>query len=264
MGINIVTYTDAEYFGRVVGLIGSALKTNGDAIDSIDVWDMGITAININWLNCIRKVNIRHFSSHPDWILKKHKKHSSLDTSEMVTGLYAFKPWVLYHSLHDHDQVLILDAGITVKGSLMPIWDHITENGYWTIPIHDINWMLTKYIKEKLNVTEYEWQQNGFSAGCQGINKKLLDTYVKPVYDMVNDINLFIDDGTASGGINAGRHDQCLFSIQGVRCGMKPSPSRCDKWIVTEDKIEDCNIYLSRGDSHTDKNYQVINKNWLK
>lgn len=264
MGINIITYSDAEYFCRAIGLIGSALRTNGDRIDNIDFYDMGITAVSKNWLNCIKKVNVRNFHPTTDWMLKKQKKHSVLESSEMVTGLYSFKPYVLYHSLGDYEQVLLLDAGMNIKGNLQPIWDHITNNNYWVLPVHDINWMLTKYVRDTLQVTQYEWQQNGISAGIQGVNRKMIDSYVKPVYDMTTDKNLFIDDGTASGGVNAGRHDQCLFSIQAIRAGMIPSPSRTNSWIITEDKREDCTMYLARGDSHSDKNYEYINKYWLK
>ncbi len=135
-----------------------------------------------------------------------------------------------------------------IMRDLTDLYEYIKREGHWFIGIGDIGWMTTKYVIDKLNVTQEELNQNGIHAGIQGISRKVYDNYVLPCYEYSKQIELFIDDGTAFGGIHSGRHDQTLFSILAVRNGLK-STKQFNVVDRQEDLIAETAIFHSRGNN---------------
>lgn len=187
------------------------------------VYDIGLTTVEAiqiaelcDQITIPEKVNDRMFEP-----IISHQKA----TSDKVIGLYSWKPAVIKESMlkiEYNEPLLWMDAGMTVLKPLNPIFNHIDKAGCFFIGVCDMGYMTTNTVRDYFGLTDAELLEQGINAAIMGIKKteQNLLGFVIPMYEYAKNINLFIDDGTAQGGINAGRHDQTLFSIQVSKMGL--------------------------------------------
>ncbi|MBT4856170.1 hypothetical protein HOM50_04840 [bacterium] len=215
------TASDATYYPNLLNLIGSIHKTNFDELVEIAVFNLGMSAKQINSLKQIAKVTVHEVDHvHPDII----KPIVTTRSGKRVPGSYAWKPVVIKQSLDKFPYVFYLDAGVTVLKSLNDIFEYIEANGYFLLapgPEHNIIDRSTKRVRKQIMNQLYA-QYRGLltckdtpsvTAGLQGVSRKVYDEYVMPMYEFAKDVTLFVDDGSSSKGKGEARHDQPLFSI---------------------------------------------------
>jgi hypothetical protein len=164
----------------------------------------------------------------------------------LARGWYTWKPVVLYQALKMFPYVLYLDAGFEVVCSLDEIFIDIKEKGYYLFDCgHLIFPMVTKRVRDlfELDAPQNEWilEEDGISAGIQGLSRELLEPYIMPVYNLASDIRNFEDDGTALWGFGGARHDQALFSIYARKLHLKTHKIYCNPRSI---RIGNSEIYF--------------------
>lgn len=212
------TAADTHYFKILVNLIGSIHKTNFDDLEEIAVFDIGLTRMEKLKLARMAKVNVYDIEKvHPD-ILKPIETHPN----KRVPGSYAWKPVIMKQCAEKFPYFLYVDAGTTVLHSLRDVFKHIIQKGYFVLDVGpwSIRWQSTKRVVDyfDLATNDRQWilesNTHAIDAGLQGISKLYYESYLLPMYDLVQHrFELFIDDGTTPNGFGTCRHDQTLFSI---------------------------------------------------
>ncbi len=245
--IRFVTAADKRYYGRLCGLIGSIHRNCHDF--SISVYDLGLHPHELEEVRNVKNVTICEVEKTNIHILQDMKAHPASEENGAITpGIFSWKPVVIKQELDKYEAIIYLDAGTMVMRDLSDLYDYILKEGLWLIGIGDIGWMTTKYVINKLNVTKEELASHGIHAGIQGISRKVYNNYILPCYEYSKEIELFIDDGTAGGGIHSGRHDQTLFSILALRAGLKAT----NEFQVVDNKDDltpNTAIFHSRGNN---------------
>ena len=214
------TTADSNHFPLLMELIGSIHKVDFDSLDEIAVFDLGLTANQIDIIKNIEKANLYQIEKvHPD-LFKYFKTHPS---GRLVRGWYAWKPVILKQALDMFPYFLYMDAGTLVLKSPNNLFKHIKQNGYFLIGSHhhSIEERVTSPVIEKIilkfpkKLQEKVLKKDAYitGAGIQGISQKLYKNYILPVYKLAGDLSVFADDGSAKLGFGAGRHDLILFSI---------------------------------------------------
>ncbi len=264
--VNFITASDAAYFTRVCGLIGSIIRNC--EFNIIRVYNLGLKADQIDFLNSFNKVVVHNVERVNPHIVEPMVSHFGLD--KKVPGLYSWKPVIIKESLYDFDEIFYLDAGVSVVQDLSPIMDYIKESNYFFLKTSDIGWMTTEYVRQKLNLTREELFKPGLNAGIMALNRKTWGDFVLPMSELAKDIELFKDHGTSGGGLYSGRHDQALFSIHALRANMVPLKSQFvingKNYNVTEQPAEinkETLIYHCRGNSDWNGDFEYI-KNFDK
>jgi len=261
----IVTASDSAYFPRVLSLIGSLHKSNYDNISQIYVYDIGLSSSERSNLDHMQKVTIKQVEkTHPD-ILKSVLKHPGSQNPTRVIGNYAWKPVAIKQALDMHETVFWIDAGVTILRSLEPIFRHTTLTGYFLLGVSEIGLWLNQYPKQILQVTKEELETVGINAAMQCLNHKYYNTYVLPAYECSKDMNMFIDDGTAFGGVLCGRHDQSLFGVFAARnnmtpCGPNITLATGERIYITDtaSQVDGATmIYHSRGDARDNASFII-------
>lgn len=234
----VVTAADSVYFSRLLTLLKSMRKNSPDI--KVLVYDIGLTpndAIQIaelcDSITIPEKVNDKML----DPIISHQKA-----TSDKVIGLYSWKPAIIKEAIlkiEDNEPLLWMDAGMTVLKPLNPIFNHIDKTGCFFIGVCDMGYMTTKTVRDYFGLTDAELLEQGINAAIMGIKKtdSNINDFVIPMYEYAKNINLFIDDGTAQGGLNAGRHDQTLFSIQVNKLGLPFFKTGNDMTLIDSGKI---------------------------
>jgi len=242
-----VIAADKKFYCHLSALIGSIHRNCTNF--SISVYDLGLLPEQRDIVSKVKNVTVKEVERVNNYILTDLRSHPCDEVNDaMVTGLYSWKPVILKQELDEHEAILYLDAGMMVIKDVSMLWNYISDKGYWLTPIHNINWMTTDYVKDKLKVSDMVLLSIGIHAGMQGLTRSVYHSYVLPCYEYAKDIELFKDDGTAYGGINSGRHDQTLFSIQAVRAELMPTnviPIARDRISITDKSI----IFCCAGDS---------------
>lgn len=223
--IYICTASDARYFPWMIQMIGSVHKVNFNELAEIAVYDLGFTQDQKNYLNRIEKVRVYDVEMiHKDLL----SMFLTNPQGKRVRGWYAWKPVIIKQALERFPFVLYLDAGCVVMRPLNDIFRYIQEKGYFLI--RDQSWFVggesrlfkikeqcTSSVVEKfqLRSPERSWilDEPGIVSGAQGLSRKMLDSYVKPTYDLAKELHLFADDGTAPLGFGWARHDQTIYSV---------------------------------------------------
>jgi len=214
------TVADERHFPQLMNLIGSIHKNDFDHLDEIAVFDIGLSKEQLDYITTIEKVKVIPIEKkHPDIT----KYFATDPNGRSVRGWYAWKPVLFKQGLDLYPYFIYLDAGSLVLTSPDDLFQHLKQNGYFLIQIspHYIEERVTKPVIEKV-VNKLPKEQGEFlltkdaymiDAGFQGISRKVLETYVLPMYNNVVDLELFADNGSSRMGFGAGRHDQTLFSI---------------------------------------------------
>jgi hypothetical protein len=220
--IYVCTAADEKFYKYIKNFIASIHHHNFDDLGEIAIFDLGFTPEQREELSHIEKINVYDIErTNPDilTIFKVRPPHAP-EPHKVGRGWYSWKPVVLKQALDMFPYVLYLDSGVTVHRSLIPLFEHIWNEGCFLITCwHSIRWMATQYVIEKLDLKSPERaflldeNTHGISAGLQGVSRAVYNPYVLPMYELSKDIRCFIDDGTAPDGFGCARHDQTLFSI---------------------------------------------------
>jgi hypothetical protein len=209
------TAINDRFFYPLLNLIGSIHRYNYEDLKEIAVFDLGISWEHRQELEKISKVSLYTIKEDNSWML-----HNFDCKGGSFFGWYAWKPIVIKESLEKFPYVLWLDSACMVQHSFNQIFEYIKEKGYFLLKIGDksnINWGTTTYVKDQfdLNSLENAWilEQEFLLAGVIGVSRKPESSFIYDWYALTKDIKNFQDDGTASGGWGACRHDQTLLSI---------------------------------------------------
>lgn len=201
----ISSSADSKYFSRLLNLIGSISRTNGDNF-LVEVWDLGLTRFQ---KKILKTLNV--------------EVHGIKDFENKWADCYAWKIYVYEHS--SHDIFFHLDAGNTVVSDLTHIFEQIEMKGYFLIDqgqrINDIT--PRNYIdmfNPAVNVSDQVFAAGniGLNKSHSNINKAIKETYLAAGkgycigyslseknrdnlgYGVFHDCKLF-------------RHDQTLFNL---------------------------------------------------
>lgn len=213
------TGVDESYFPRVVNLIGSIHAIDFDNLGEIAVFDLGMNAQQLQQLNKIQKVKVYQVEMVHQNLLKPFLTNQS---GRKVRGWFAWKPVIIKQALDMFPYIVYTDAGTTILGSTVALFEHIRQNGYFLIDTgHNIEERITKPVLEKI-VARFSLEDQRMlmdkttmeiDGGFQGLSRAMYKEYVLPMYRLASRLELFEDDGSAKLGYGAGRHDQILFSI---------------------------------------------------
>ncbi len=260
------TAADDKHYPLLLNMIGSIHKHNYYDVETILVYDLGLSDIHKNELANIKRVQICDVEkTNPDILLDIHTGHD-----RYVKGLFSWKPVIIKDALDRYPYVLYLDAGTTITKPLNGLFKHINESGYFFTDCgKSIRWMITNQLIEKFKLNEesnkFILDDNllGIDAGFQGVSRKIYDSYVIPMYEYAKDIINFTDDGTTVDGWGTGRHDQTLFSILVRQLGYNVElhdrdDSRCI--IRYDDKEHD--IHITHVANRVNNNTYIFRSRW--
>ena len=123
--VYICTAANSNYFDNLLNLIGSIHKVNYESLDTIAVFDLGLTEPQKIILNTIEKVKVYQVEkTHPD-ILTFFK----LPSTKQMLGWYAWKPVIIKQALDYYPYIIYLDAGTTVLNPLDDLAEHVAIQG---------------------------------------------------------------------------------------------------------------------------------------
>lgn len=257
------TACDERYFKNLLQLIGSIHKASFDSLGEIAVFDLGMTELQKEYLKTIEKVSVYSIDNRYTSLLQLVDVSNN---GKKVPGWYAWKFVFLKQALEMFPYVLWVDAGTTILKPLDSLFKYIQQSGYFLCTMgdekfynqiaHPIEWGATKYVKDffDLNTLEKKWvlQQEPLLSGTIGISRKALDYLLKPLNEYVNNIELFVDDGTCPNGFGTGRHDQTLLSIyaylNGLTIHRQDYTQEYPIYLYVENKYEE--IYITWNGSH--------------
>ena len=210
-----VTASDTEHYEWTRNLI-SGIHRYHENTQQIAVFNLGLTDSEKKDLEELAYVQVYEVEKTNPLILEKFQVNRS---GKIARGLYSWKPVVLKQASSLFPLFFYIDSGITITGSLTPLFAHTEENGSFLIDCgHDIERMTTKPIIEYFDLKKRDnahiLKSSGISAGFQGITRSLYTTYIFPLYEMAKEIEFFVDNGSAKKGFGYARHDQTLFSIK--------------------------------------------------
>lgn len=216
--------SDTNHFHMLKNCIGSIHKNDKENLGEIAVFNLGLSAENLEDLNRMYKVKVYNVEITNLDLLKYFE---TADNGRLVRGYFAWKPVVIKQSLELFPYVLYMDAGTTVLKPLNDLFNYIQKKGYFIMSCTEnencnlVNRITQPVIKKILDQRSdvfkafiLSGKAYNIDAGLQGVSRKVFEAYVKPVYDYTFDLELFKDDATAFLGYGAGRHDQTLFSIE--------------------------------------------------
>lgn len=264
------TPADQKHFHLVKNLIGSIHHNDCERLGEIAVFDLGFTKEQRDELSRMQFVKVYDVEiTHPDLL----KPILTCKSGRMVRGFFAWKPVVMKQALELFPYILYADAGTTILRPLDDLFEHINEHGYFLLScthndVCSLAGRMTKTVQErivnKLSSREQAIIAQAYSidAGLQGLTRKMIDSYVMPMYKLTYDIDLFADDGTSRYGFGGGRHDQTLFTIYAHLLGLSINAEGASSLFVKgreipihthwngADILDSSIIYRSRHDLH--------------
>lgn len=236
------TPADAKHFHMLKNLIGSIHYNDFDNLREIAVFNLGLEPEQTQELENMQKVKVYAVEMVNSQLLNYF---TTCPSGRQVRGYFAWKPVVIKQALDLFPYVLYLDAGTTVLKPLDNLFEYIRGQGYFLLSCTEnencnLSNRLTKKVWDlflsKRSLEEQKLILSGetynIDAGLQGLSRKMLKSYVLPMYEHAKDLELFIDDGTAKFGWGAGRHDQTLFSMYAYFLKLKRHPEGFSSLIV--------------------------------
>jgi hypothetical protein len=258
--IRIVTAADSTYFTRLCGMIGSVIKWHPDS--SIIVYDIGLTDHQRVCLWEIPQVQL-FIPEDVNGVMKIPIKKHEIGHHRSVPGIYTWKPVAVYEQLKLSDLIIWMDAGCLCTGDLTPVMEHTERNGHLFVGTTTVGWQTPKTVSDYLNLSPEILAKQSLNSSFMCIHERETERFVKPCYEMAHDYTLFIDDGTAAGGPQSGRHDQTIFGIQAAKENMTVQPSGLSITLDThsgpkevsivanfDDVKENTIVYQCRGNSN--------------
>lgn len=225
------TSADANFFNKLVTLIETIQKNDGQDFTEIAVFDLGFKPWQREYLVNLERVKVCDLEMvHPDLL----KYFQTSPGGRQVRGWFAWKPVAIKQALDLYPYVLYLDAAMEIYRPLDDLFQHIAQFGYWLVDCgepkeNSLPYRITKpVIAQVVQKLDPIWQAQLLhpdtrmvSAGIQGLSRQVYHSYVLPVYQQAANFELFADDGSAKMGFGGARHDQALFSIYANLNGFK-------------------------------------------
>jgi hypothetical protein len=220
------TAANEIYYPLLLNLIGSIHNVNFEELGEISVFNLGMSATQLAHLRKIKKVTVYEIESEKRYVLRPYITNAY---GKAVPGWYAFKCVAMKQILEKFPYILWIDAGTTVLRSLVPLFDHIRETGYFLATIgstepdgtinHPVGWGVTTYVYKKFGLHDESsaciLQQESVMGNLHGLTREAQELFLLPLYKLTDDLRNFQDDGTSPHGFGSGRHDQTLLSILG-------------------------------------------------
>ncbi len=236
------TAADSNFFTKVMYLIKTIQTNDAANFERILVFDLGFTPAQISQLRLQEKVQVYSLElKHPDLL----RYFTTSSHGRKVRGWFAWKPVAIKQALDQVPYVLYLDSAMEVLRPLDFLFEHIVEQGYFLVGSGDaveqsLPYRITQTVIDKIVKQFSEEYQDMLlstdtriiSAGIQGLSRRYYDNYLMPVYNWVDDLAVFADDGTAKLGFGQGRHDQIIFSIYAALNGMQINRAGWQNLIV--------------------------------
>lgn len=201
----LASAADARYGTWLLNLLGS-VKANSDVFDRIVVHDLGLTPFQRRLVAAIRDVELRTVPPFvPHW-----------------RECFSWKPWIWTHL--DADEVLYLDAGLTVLRPLQEPLAQIRERGYFLVSQGNalVDIVPSGYY-ERFALPRDAGRREYAAAGIIGFRTsgEFFDRVIAPTYDdVLHGLNLGWSASEAPAGADAivrdckrFRHDQTLLNI---------------------------------------------------
>jgi hypothetical protein len=165
----LTSAADARYGYYLINLLGS-VTAKSNLFDGVVVYDLGLNRIQARLLRAIRGVEVRAVPAFvPHW-----------------SQCWTWKPWIWTHT--DADELLFLDAGITVLRSLDEPLRQIRERGYFVVSAgHPNREIIPSDYYELYQIPEQLPSQDCITSGIIGFRTDgpFFDTVVRPTFDDV-------------------------------------------------------------------------------
>jgi hypothetical protein len=221
--LNFATATDSEHYTWTLNLIGSIHHFHDEQLGEIAIFDLGLTPEQRQKLNTLSAATVYDVEKTNPVIFEKFKVDGK---GKIARGWYSWKPVAIKQALEKFDDFFYIDSGIELHKPMDLLFAHLRENGHFFVDCgHSVGRMTIQPLVQKfgLNEADKRWvlDQEGLSAGFQGLTRPLYTTYALPLYKLSSEIANFQDDGSCPKGFGWARHDQTLFSIQAHLLGLK-------------------------------------------
>lgn len=214
------TAASADYYPKLLGLIGSIHEFNYEDLVEIAVFDLGLTNDQIQVLNKIEKVQVYSFKEDNPHLLS-YPIHGNFQGR---IGAYSWKPVAIKEALDLFPYVLWIDAGTTVLKSMNSLFYSISEQGYFLCTIGDreppgfpVDWSVNNCVRQNFDLNSEKnkkiLMQEQIMAGVIGASRADSSRFIEDLYQLSKKIQYFIDDGTSLGGYGSSRPDQVLLTI---------------------------------------------------
>lgn len=210
------TAADSDFFDQLLNLISTIWYHNKRDLVMIAVGDLGLADDQKKILEQLEHVQVMPVEKTNDCIFTHFNVRA--DEIKMVRGWYTWKPVIFKQALDLFPYVLYIDAGISVVGSLEPIFSHIVAHHYFFIGCgHSIQWMVTDRVLKLFDLDRARdgalLDSFGMAGGFCGFDQKMRESFIEPLYELTKKPYYFEDDGTAPQGFGAARHDQAIMSV---------------------------------------------------
>jgi hypothetical protein len=200
----LVMSFNSKFFKAGISLIASIHRHSFDTVDEIVIYDLGLTAREIRYLNRCQKVRV---TSYPDLV-------KTFFPGFMQPGNFAWKPFVIKDAgRKEGDLLFYLDAGIVALKDLKIIYDLIDAEEIFLVQDSQLNrnWTTPKAF-ELMNASPEEKAGKQLCAGILGY--KVGGKYqgmIDQAYHYAQ------NEGIICGDRKKHRHDQSIYSVLAIR-----------------------------------------------
>lgn len=222
--MNICTAATDDYYSRLITLIGSIHRYSFDSLNRIFFFDLGMSPEHLAEISRFEKVSIVPLEKTNPEILTMLTHHEMDQNQRKVVGRYSFKPVAIRQTAALVDDFFWLDAGCYIAMPLDRLYADTVNRGHFFVECATVGWSATKFVIDGFKLTPELLAKPGLNSGMMGITKQIYEAFVLPAYECARDQRWFIDDGSAAGGIVAGRTDQTIFSALAALNGYEVKP----------------------------------------
>jgi hypothetical protein len=193
-----------KYYNAGLTLIASIHRYSYDTVDEIVIYDLGLTAREIRYLNLCQKVRV---VAYPEVV-------KSFFPGFMKPGNFAWKPFVIKDiGQNEGDLVFYLDAGIVALKDIKIIYDLIKTEEIFLVQDSQLNqkWT-TPEAFELMNASDEEKAGRQLCAGILGY--KVGGKYQALIDDAYHYAQ---NEAIICGDRKKHRHDQSIYSVLAIR-----------------------------------------------
>lgn len=242
--MRIVTAADHKYFHALLSLLGSIIHHYGDRL-IVSVYDIGMKPNELAYLRRIPIVELKEVQKVNPQILTPIAKHPG-PGHRTVPGSYSWKPVCVFEELVIHHEIFWLDAGTMLLKPIDCLFSHTRWAGHFFIQQGNNYWQTPASLARKFQLGAHEMQAPAINSAMMGYTDDSM-AMVEECYFLAHDVTNFVDDGTAGGGPDSGRHDQTVFSIVATKLGRLPISAEKPFPVFGGEKIEFAHIAAERG-----------------
>lgn len=230
----LVMSFNSKFFKAGISLISSIHRHSFDTVDEMVIYDLGLTAREIRYLNRCEKVRV---TLYPDLV-------KTFFPGFMEPGNFAWKPFVIKDAgRKEGDLLCYLDAGIVALKDLKIIYDLIDAEEIFLVQDSQLNrnWTTPEAFK-LMNASAAEIAGQQLCAGILGykVGGKYQGMIDQAYHYAQNEVII-------CGDRRKHRHDQSIYSVLAIRYGCPTQPLRIyGEWrgIISEEQV----LYVHRRD----------------